>query len=167
MKSKINLWNDIFISLFVSLLFYINQIFKIDPNFGGDSNRLYLFYFDDYKNITHNILNFYNPDNSVNLFSNQRFFIDINIFLNNFIPNIILYHLNNILPLLLCVYGLIKIINFYFKDIDFKKKYLITIGLTIFFFIKQIHFIKYHKCWFVVSLVFFISFFNLFIHEFL
>ncbi len=133
MSSKINQWYDIFISLFITLLFFFSQILKIDPNFGGDSNRLYLFYFDDYKNISHNILNFYNPDNSLNLFSNQRFFIDVNIFLNKFIPNIILYHLNNMLPLLLCVYGLIKIINFYFQDIDLKKKYLITVCLTIFF----------------------------------
>ena len=70
------------ISLLISSLFYINQLISFFPNFGGDSNRLYLYYFNEYKNISHNILNYYNPDNLINLFSNQRFFIDVNILLN-------------------------------------------------------------------------------------
>jgi hypothetical protein len=131
---KKSFWYICLVSLLISLLFNINHItYFFSPNFGGDSNRLYLYYFSDYKNISHNILSFFSPNDLINLYSHQRFFIDVNLLLNQIFSNIYLYHLNNLLPFFLCTFSIINIVNNIFRNYEIFEKNLISINICIFY----------------------------------
>jgi len=134
MALKRPFWFICLVSLLISLLFNINQIANfLSPNFGGDSNRLYLYYFSDYKNISHNILSFLSPNDLISIYSHHRFFIDVNLFLSKIFPSILLYHFNNLLPIFLCTFSIINIVNIIFRNIKIFKRYLLSINICIFY----------------------------------
>ena len=124
---KINNYYLFFICFFISSLFYLVDYYAYYPNFGGDSSRLYLFYFNDFLNSINDSFDTNFPNKNYP-YTNLIFFLLINKYLSFFINDLFLYHLNNILPLILGLYGLCKLLNSFFNINDNKfNLYLIII----------------------------------------
>lgn len=123
----------LFLCLIFSSIFNLIDFYVIYPNLGGDSTRLYLYYFNEFLDSVNKSFDTNFPNRNYP-YTNLIFFLIVNKYLSIIINDLFLYHLNNVLPLFLGLYGLNKLLQSFFNHHNDKKYFLFIFFLSVFYF---------------------------------